>query len=170
VTEHLKATDHHEHHEQHDDREQLAEIGEKQADVLRARLEKAEQAHHERQAENDIAREAKNLAHTHEDVNTTDIPAERRRGPITKKQLSHGFDSQMHQARAHMTPASRLSMPSPERRMTISSTVSGQPQLYESSAPWLVSKVTPINCRRDPRQALPAASSIVRPPKQWTVA
>ena len=104
VTEHLKAAD---QHEQHDDREQLAEIGEKQADALRERLEKAEQEHHERQAEKDIVKEARDLAHTHEDVGVADIPAERRRGPITKKQLSHGFDSQMHQARAHMTPASR---------------------------------------------------------------
>ncbi len=98
-----------ERHENHDTHEQLLEIGEKQAEVLRERLEKAEREHHERRSEEkEIVKEAEELAHDKEKTVTAEIPAERRRGPITKKQLSYGFDSQMQQAREHMSPAGRL--------------------------------------------------------------
>ena len=108
VSEHIAtAKDNHEKHAQH---EQLRELGEQQAEVLRERLERAEKEHRERQPEVNALETAKELAEKtaaqEEAVQTEKSPA-RRRGPITKKQLSNSFDSQMSHVRTHMSPTSR---------------------------------------------------------------
>lgn len=91
------------------DKEQLREEHDKQAERLREQLEQAERSHNERASEQEVLVEAKELAEkqTKEQERVTPIPAERRRGPISKKQLNNSFASQMSQARQHMNPAEK---------------------------------------------------------------
>lgn len=74
-------------------------------------LEAAERQHRERKNESETAlHEARKLAEEKTPRNNEakpDIPAERRRGPITKQQLTHSFDTQMRHARTQMSPPAR---------------------------------------------------------------
>lgn len=85
---------------------------EQQREALREKLEHAEKEHRNRAPEKEILAEAKQLAHEKEEHNHKEdqptSPAERRRGPITKKQLDNSFNAQMAQARSHMSPGSRM--------------------------------------------------------------
>lgn len=89
--------------------EQSKEEYDKHAERLRERLEQAERDHHERLSAEDALVEAKELAEkqTKEQAISSVSPAERRRGPLSKKQLGNSFNSQMNHAREHMNPAER---------------------------------------------------------------
>lgn len=91
--------------------EQLNEEHELHAERLLNKLEEAEKKHKEQQhTEQEVLHEAKELAESHEDRQKTrePVPAERRRGPISKKQLDNSFHSQMNHVRDHMTPGEKL--------------------------------------------------------------
>lgn len=82
---------------------------EQQHEAMRHKLDEAERLHKERSSETDALHEAKSLAHEHTQEHTrTASPAERRRGPISKKQLEGSFESQMFQVRSHLSGSSRL--------------------------------------------------------------
>lgn len=109
MAEHLAS---HNNHEAPKDREQLDEIAHENKESLRDRLERAEQEHRQKTAENvdEVLHEAKDLAESsrdHDEAARASSPAERRRGPITKKQLDNSFASQMTHTRAQMGLASR---------------------------------------------------------------
>lgn len=94
---------------QQDNKEQLRELSEKRVESLRDELERAEQTHKEQLSESDALNEAKKLAHeTNSEEPPASSPAERRRGVITKKQLSNAYKSQMNHAQEEMTPTARL--------------------------------------------------------------
>lgn len=102
----------HNNHEAPKDREQLDEIAHENKESMRDKLERAEREHQEKSAEttDEVLHEAKDLAESSRDkdeVARASSPAERRRGPITKKQLDNSFASQMTHTRAQMGPASR---------------------------------------------------------------
>lgn len=102
----------HNNHEAPKDKEQLDEIAHENKESMRDKLERAEREHRERSAEtsDEALHEAKDLAESSRDKDETtraSSPAERRRGPITKKQLDNSFASQMTHTRAQMGPASR---------------------------------------------------------------
>jgi len=81
-----------------------------QHEAMQRQLEAAEHAHKERRSETDALHEAKQLAaeqQRHETAKTVS-PAEKRRGPISKKQLEGSFESQMSQVQAHMSSSSRV--------------------------------------------------------------
>jgi hypothetical protein len=91
--------------------EQLAEISEKQREVLRSKLDEAEKQHHERQSEQEVLAEATELAEDSKELkhNTAQAsPAERRRGAPSKKQLNSSFKTQMQNVQADLGPGSRL--------------------------------------------------------------
>jgi hypothetical protein len=93
-------------HEQHHDRHN--EIAEKQTEAIRDKLEKDEQSHIERISEQQALQEAQDLASKHEQADPPQVsPAEKRRGPISKKQLSNSFNSQMNHAQSQMNGGSR---------------------------------------------------------------
>ncbi len=102
----------HNNHEAPKDREQLDEIAHENKESMRDKLERAEREHQEKSAEttDEVLHEAKDLAESSRDKDEAaraSSPAERRRGPITKKQLDNSFASQMTHTRAQMGPASR---------------------------------------------------------------
>ncbi len=101
----------HRSHEAENSAEKPDHEAERQREVLRENLERAEREHKQRTSETEVLAEAKQLAHEkeepHHNVQPTS-PAERRRGPITKKQLDNGFKMQMAQAQSHMSPAGRV--------------------------------------------------------------
>lgn len=80
-----------------------------QHEHMREQLEKAEQAHKERQSTSEALHEAKRIASEHNARETAKIPspAERRRGPISKKQLEGSFEAQMSQVQSHMSSSAR---------------------------------------------------------------
>ena len=94
----------------HINAEQLEVVADRQREAARDALDQAEKAHKERQSEHEALAEAKKIAHE-SDVEKQDqrpsIPAERRRGVISKKQLSHAYDLQLDHAREHMSPVSK---------------------------------------------------------------
>lgn len=96
-------------HEQGEITERLQEVAEKQHESIKEKLERAEQEHKERLSTEDALEQAKELA---QDTGSEEVPdttpAERRRGPITKKQLRGSFQSQMTHAREHMSPGARI--------------------------------------------------------------
>lgn len=99
------------HESRHNNDEQLREEHEKHAERLREQLEKAEQAHKERNTpEHEVLKEAKELAEKHDNAQNNRVasPAERRRGPLSKKQLDNTFASQMGHVRNHLGPGGRL--------------------------------------------------------------
>lgn len=91
--------------------EALEQIARERHDAS-ASLEEAERLHRERKHESEtVLHEAKKLASERESSDKSAAPAtpaERRRGPISKQQLSHSFDSQMSHARERMTPSARV--------------------------------------------------------------
>ncbi len=98
-------------HEAPKNKEQLDKLVHEQTESMRDKLERAEQEHHEKSADttDETLHRAKDLAeksHSHDETRAAS-PAERRRGPITKKQLNNSFASQMNHTRAQMGPASR---------------------------------------------------------------
>lgn len=89
--------------------EDLSELAEKRGEAIRDDLERAERTHKERLSESEALAEAKKLA----DEKMADevqpaTPAERRRGVISKKQLSNAYASQMDHAREHMSTPARM--------------------------------------------------------------
>ena len=91
--------------------EELAEISEKQKEILRSKLEEAEKHHHERQSEQEALEEAADLAaeaDESKDDSRQATPAERRRGAPSKKQLDVSFNAQMRNIQAELSPGSRL--------------------------------------------------------------
>lgn len=98
-------------HENLQNPEQLREEHEAHAERLREQLEKAEKEHAERQSsEHEILHEARELAEEQDkkQVERAPSPAERRRGPISKKQLDSSFASQMANVRDHLGPTGKL--------------------------------------------------------------
>ncbi len=89
--------------------EQLEKIADRQTERARELLERAERDHAERPTEAEALHEARKLASEESKPaeHLSPIPAERRRGPLSKKQLDNSFSSQMTHAREHMSPASR---------------------------------------------------------------
>jgi len=100
----------HRSHETENSAERQDHEAEQQREVLRENLERAEREHKERASETEVLAEAKQLAHEKEEQDRSvqpTSPAERRRGPITKKQLDNSFKTQMTQAQSHMSPTGR---------------------------------------------------------------
>lgn len=99
------------HENRHND-EHVRNEHEKHAERLREQLEKAEKEHTERKVDSefDVLSEAKELAKESDEKHKvqTSSPAERRRGPLSKKQLDGSFTSQMNHVRNHLSPSSRL--------------------------------------------------------------
>lgn len=95
--------------ETHTNNEQLEQIADRQTEIMRYKLEQAERDHQERQSQTEALQTAQELADSSEkqDKRPVSSPAERRRGPITKKQLAHSFQSQMEHVHEHLDPASR---------------------------------------------------------------
>lgn len=96
-------------HEQSHNKEISRDEYEKHAERLRDQLEKAEREHKEKGSNvQETIKEAKELAEEHEkqDIRMPS-PAERRRGPLSKKQLDNSFASQMSHTREHLGPAGR---------------------------------------------------------------
>lgn len=94
----------------HNNNEQLEAVVEKQREAARDALEHAEKAHKERISENEALAEAKQIAHendTEKQAQRPASPAERRRGALTKTQLSHAYDSQLEHTREHMSPSGK---------------------------------------------------------------
>lgn len=89
--------------------ESYESVAKERLEVAKERLEQAEKAHHERLSTDEALEQAKELAKTSEkpEEQAYASPAERRRGPITKKQLNNSFSSQMKQTQAHMSPTAR---------------------------------------------------------------
>lgn len=97
-----------EHESTHED---LDAASQEQREALRDKLEKAEQEHHEGQSEREAVEKASELAKEAEeksDSSSTTSPAERRRGPISKKQLNASFETEMKHARREMNITDRL--------------------------------------------------------------
>lgn len=89
--------------------ERLQEIAHKRQEELRDKLDQAERSHKDAVSEKEALSAARELAKDNEDKDKRPvIPAERRRGVLTKKQLSHAYELQLEQAREHMSPAGKL--------------------------------------------------------------
>lgn len=96
-------------HERLDTHEQLREEHEQHTERLREQLEQAEREHKDKAEQHDILHEAKELADKQDKQSKHSVsPAERRRGPLTKKQLANSFDSQMTHVREHLRPSERI--------------------------------------------------------------
>jgi hypothetical protein len=97
--------------EQPADVEQFGEIAHERHEAIKTALEREERKHNERHSEREILAKAKELANksdeAHKDHDKAS-PAERRSGPINKKQLDNSFKSQMKYAEAEMKPAERI--------------------------------------------------------------
>lgn len=93
------------------DVEQFGEIAHERHEAIRNALEREERKHKERHSEREIVAKAKELAHdTHESQTDKHAasPAERRRGPISKRQLESSFKSQMQSIETEMTTGERF--------------------------------------------------------------
>ena len=98
-------------HEVSKNTEQLNELVNENKESMRDKLERAEKEHREKSDDShETLQKAKDLAERHQEHGDSRIasPAERRRGPISKKQLNSSFDNQMNYTRAQMRPASRV--------------------------------------------------------------
>jgi len=96
------------HEQKRDDTHELAN---ERRESIRGTLEHAEQDHKEkiRSSEHEALREAQKLAEQHTNKEPPSVsPAEKRRGPITKKQLGNSFDTQMEHAQEQMNPGSKV--------------------------------------------------------------
>src|SRR5882672_2699519 len=87
-------------HEQAADVEQFGEIAHERREVLRNQLERAEKQHEHdsHRSKQEVLREATELAREADAAKEAKVkasPAERRRGPISKKQLDTSFKSQI---------------------------------------------------------------------------
>lgn len=99
-------------HENKRRNEQLEQLAESRAESIREKLEQAERDHKERLSQSDALEAAKDLADKHDTKQrgkheSSASPAERRRGPLTKKQLAKSFDAQMNHVREDLPPVSR---------------------------------------------------------------
>lgn len=92
------------------DAEQFGEIAHERHEAIKNALEREERKHKERHSEREIIAKAKELAdknELHKDAPKTS-PAERRSGPINKKQLDSSFKSQMKFVDTELKPAERV--------------------------------------------------------------
>ncbi len=99
-------------HEQATDIEQFGEIAHERREMMRSQLERAEKQHNKDHSEQEILAEATELAKkadaAKETKTATTSPAERRRGPISKKQLDTSFKSQMTHVQNEMNASNKL--------------------------------------------------------------
>ncbi len=92
------------------DAEQFGEIAHERHEAIKNALDREERKHKEHQSEREIVAKAKELAsksESHKDTHTAS-PAERRSGPINKKQLNSSFKTQMKFVEAEMNPSERV--------------------------------------------------------------
>ena len=92
------------------DVEQFGEIAHERHEAIKNALDREERKHKERHSEREIVAEAEKLARrneSHKDTQKTS-PAERRSGPINKKQLGSSFKAQMKFVEAEMNPTERV--------------------------------------------------------------
>ncbi len=96
-------------HDQDSDVEQFGELAHERHEAIRDALERAERKHKTRHSEREVLAKAQELAKKAEtsDSDKSHSPAERRRGPIGKKQLEGSFKSQMKYAENDMTLSER---------------------------------------------------------------
>ena len=93
------------------DAEEFGEIAHERHEAIREQREHEERKHKDHQSsEREIVAEAQELAKEASDkkASPTASPAERRRGPINKRQLESSFESQMKFAKAEMRPSERV--------------------------------------------------------------
>jgi len=85
--------------------EQFGELAHERREAMRDALERAERKHKTRHSEREVLAKARELAKKVEtaDSNKSTSPAERRKGPIGKKQLESSFKTQMKYAKNDMT-------------------------------------------------------------------
>lgn len=98
-------------HEQPADIEQFGEIAHERHEAIHDAMERAERKQKTRHSEREVLAEAQQLAEKLEGTNKKDKAppqAERRHGPITKRQLNSSFKSQMSYAENEMTRTERL--------------------------------------------------------------
>ena len=92
------------------DTEQLGKIAHERHEAIKNALDREERKHEERHSASDIIAEAEKLAR--ESTPSTNVdkssPAERRTGPISKKQLGASFKTQMKFVEAEMNPSERV--------------------------------------------------------------
>lgn len=91
------------------DAEQFGEIAHERREAIKNALDREERKHKERHSEREIVAKAKEFADKTEsrDDGRKVSPAERRSGPINKKQLDNSFKSQMKFVKAEMNPTER---------------------------------------------------------------
>jgi hypothetical protein len=93
------------------DAEQFGEIAHERHEAIKNALDREERKHNERHSEREIIAKAKELANKAEEAQQEHhkaSPAERRSGPINKRQLDSSFKSQMKFAEAEMSPSERI--------------------------------------------------------------
>jgi hypothetical protein len=96
-------------HEQSSDNEQLNEIGRQQSEILRNRLDRAEQEHTSRTSEVEALHEATKLAvESDKEKPLFSSPAERRRGAPSKKLREASLKSQLSHVQSEMNTSSRV--------------------------------------------------------------
>lgn len=96
-------------HEKSLDPEQFGAIAHERHEAIKSALDREERKHKERHSEREIIAKAQELASKHEgaEKSRNTSPAERRSGPINKRQLESSFDNQMKFAKAEMRPTER---------------------------------------------------------------
>ena len=97
-------------HESSKNIEQFGAIAHERNEAIRETIEKAEKEQRNHNiSEREVLARARELADKNQaETEQPQSPAEKRRGPITKKQLNDSFKSQMKYAETEMTGAERL--------------------------------------------------------------
>lgn len=96
--------------EQPSDSNELGAIAHERKEAVRVSLEKAERERKDiHESEREILADVHKLTdNNHDDDKNHSSPAEKRQGPINKKQLDSSFKSQMSHIRTELNPAERI--------------------------------------------------------------
>ncbi len=98
-------------HEQATDVEQFGEIAHERHEAIRNAVERSERKQKKHQSEREVLAKAQELATKAQETNKKNKSAssiEKRRGPITKRQLAASFKSQMKYAENEMNTSERI--------------------------------------------------------------